>query len=63
MGIHSGQEALVVGNGKGSEDDGNNDDKESNKGVKSDEGEGDKGDDGNFPKGGGRQWTQQSTRY
>jgi hypothetical protein len=42
--------------------DGNEGDKES-KGVKGDEGEGDKSDDGNFPKGRGRQWTQQSTRY
>ncbi len=53
---------LPMSNGKGSEDNGNEGDKES-KGVKGDEGEGDKGDDGNFPKGGGRQWTQQSTSY
>jgi hypothetical protein len=53
---------LPMGNGKGSEDNGNNGNKES-KGVEGDEGEGDEGDDGNFPKGGGRQWTQQSTRY
>ncbi len=51
-----------MGNGKGSEDNGKEGDKES-KGVKGDEGEGDEGDDGNFPEGGGRQWTQQSTRY
>jgi hypothetical protein len=49
-------------NGKGSEDDGNEGNKES-KGVKGDKVEGGKGDDGNFPKGGGRGWTQQSTRY
>ncbi len=53
---------LPMGNGKGSEDNGNKGNKES-KGVEGDEGEGDKGDYGNFPKGGGRQWTQQSTRY
>ncbi len=53
---------LPMGNGKGSEDDGNKGDKESKR-VKGDEGEGDEGDDGNFPKGGGRRWTQQSTRY
>ncbi len=53
---------LPMGNGKGSEDDGNKGDKES-EGVKGDEGEGDEGDDGNFPKGGGRRWRQQSTRY
>ncbi len=53
---------LPMVNGKGSEDDCNEGDKES-KGVEGDEGEGDKGDDGNFPKGGGRRWTQQSTRY
>ncbi len=53
---------LPMVNGKGSEDDGNESDKES-EGVKSDKGEGDEGDDGNFPKGGGRRWTQQSTRY
>ncbi len=44
---------LPMGNGKGSEDNGNKGDKES-KGVEGDEGEGDKGDDGNFPEGGGR---------
>ncbi len=44
---------LPMGNGKGSEDDGNEGDKES-EGVEGDEGEGDKGDDGNFPEGGGR---------
>jgi hypothetical protein len=53
---------LTMGNGKGSEDDGNKGNKES-KGVKGDKGEGDEGDDGNFAKGGGRRWTQQSTRY
>ena len=53
---------LPMGNGKGSEDDGNKGNEES-KGVKGDEGEDDKGDDGNFPKGGERRWTQQSTRY
>jgi hypothetical protein len=53
---------LPMGNGKGSEDDGNKGDGES-KGVEGDEGEGDEGDDGNFPEGGGRRWTQQSTRY
>ena len=53
---------LPMGNGKGSEDDGNKGDKES-KGVEGEEGEGDEGDDGNFPKGKGRRWTQQSTRY
>jgi hypothetical protein len=51
-----------MGNGKGSEDDGNEDDEES-EGVRGDEGEGDEGDDGNFLEGGGRRWTQQSTRY
>ncbi len=53
---------LPMVNGKGSEDDGNESNKES-EGVEGDEGEGDKGDDGNFPEGGGRRWTQQSTRY
>ncbi len=54
---------LPMGNGKGSEDDGNEGDEES-EGVEGDEGEGDEGgDDGNFLKGGGRRWTQQSTRY
>ncbi len=53
---------LPMGNGKGSEDNGNEGDKES-EGVEGDEGEGDKDDDGNFPEGGGRRWTQQSTRY
>ncbi len=53
---------LPMGNGEGSEEDGNEGNKEI-KGVKGDEGEGGKGDDGNFPKGGGRQWTKQSTRY
>ncbi len=53
---------LPLGNSEGSEDDGNEGDKES-KGVEGDEVEGDEGDDGNFPEGGGRRWTQQSTRY
>ncbi len=53
---------LPMGNGEGSEDDGDEGDKES-EGVEGDEGEGDEGDDGNFPEGGGRRWTQQSTRY
>jgi hypothetical protein len=53
---------LPMVNGKGSEDDGNKSEKES-KGVEGDEGKGDEGDDGNFPEGGGRRWTQQSTRY
>ncbi len=44
---------LPMGNGEGSEDDGNEVDEES-KGVEGDEGEGDKGDDGNFPGVGGR---------
>jgi hypothetical protein len=44
---------LPMGNGEGSEDDGNKGDKES-KWVEGDEGESDKGDDGNFPEGGGR---------
>jgi hypothetical protein len=44
---------LPMGNGKGSEDNGNEGNKES-KGVEGDKGEGDKGDDGNFPEGGGR---------
>jgi hypothetical protein len=48
---------LPMGNGEGSEDDGNEGDEES-EGVEGDEGEGDKGDDGNFPKGGGRRWAQ-----
>ncbi len=57
---------LPMVNSKGSEDDSNESDKES-KGVKGDdgegdEGEGDEGDDGNFLEGGGRRWTQQSTR-
>ncbi len=51
-----------MGNGKGSEDDGNEGNKES-EGVEGDKGKGDEGDDGNFPKGEGRRWTQQSTRY
>ena len=53
---------LPMGNGEGSEHDGNEGNKES-EGVKGDEGEGDEGDDENFPKGGGRRWTKQSTRY
>ncbi len=52
---------LPMGNGKGSEDDGNKGYK--SKGVKGDKGEGDEGNDGNFPEGGGRRWTQKSTRY
>jgi hypothetical protein len=44
---------LPMGNGKGSEDDGNEGNEES-EGVEGDKGEGDEGDDGNFPKGGGR---------
>ncbi len=44
---------LPMGNGKGSEDDGNEGNKES-EGVEGDEGEGDEGDDGDFPEGGGR---------
>ncbi len=62
MGIHGGQEAPADSNGKGSEDDSNEGDEES-KGVEDNEGEGDEGDDGNFIKGGERQWTQQSTRW
>jgi hypothetical protein len=62
MGIRGRQKAPADGNSKGSEHDGNEGDKES-KGVKGDEGEGNKGDNGTFPMGGGRQWTQQSTRY
>ncbi len=50
------------GNDKGSEHDGNEGNKES-KGVENNKGECDEGDNGNFPKGGGRQWTQESTRY
>ncbi len=53
---------LPMGNGEGSEDNGNKGNEES-KGVEGEEGEGDEGDDGNFPKGEGRRWTQQSTRY
>jgi hypothetical protein len=53
---------LPMGNIEGSEDNGNEGDEES-EGVEVDEGEGDEGDDGNFPEGGGRRWTQQSTRY
>jgi hypothetical protein len=44
---------LPMGNGKGSEDNGNKGDKES-EGVEGDEGEGGKGDDGTFPEEGGR---------
>ncbi len=54
--------ALADGNDEGSEHDGNKGDKES-EGVEGDEGECDEGDNGNFPEGGGRRWTQQSTRY
>ncbi len=53
---------LLMVNGKGREDNGNKNNEES-KGVEGDKGEGDEGDDGNFPEGGGRRWTQQSTRY
>jgi hypothetical protein len=62
MGICGRQEAPADGNGEGSEHDGNEGNKES-EGVEGNKGEGNKGDNGNFPKGGGRQWTQQSTRY
>ncbi len=41
---------LPMGNGEGSEDDGNKGDKDS-EGVEGDKGEGDKGDDGNFSEG------------
>ena len=61
-GIHGKQEAPADGNDEVSEHDGNKGNEES-EGVKDNEGEGNKGDNGNFPKGGGRQWTQQSTRY
>jgi hypothetical protein len=44
---------LPMGNSKGSEDNSNEGDKES-EGVKGDKGEGDECDDGHFPKGGGR---------
>ncbi len=44
---------LPMGNGEGSEEDGNKGNKES-KGVEGDKGEGDEGDDGKFPEGGGR---------
>ena len=57
MGIRGRQEAPADGNSEGSEHDGNKGDEES-KGL-----EGNKGDNGNFPDGGGRQWTQQSTWY
>ena len=53
---------LPMGNGKGKEDDGNEGNKES-EGFEGNEGEGNEGDNGNFPEGGGRRWTQQSTRY
>jgi hypothetical protein len=53
MGICGRQEALAVSNGKGTVYNGNEGDEES-KGVEDNKGEGDKGDDGNFPKGGGR---------
>jgi hypothetical protein len=58
-GNRGGQEAPADGNGEGSEDDDNKGDKES----EGDDGEGDKSVDGNIPKGGGRRWTQQSTKY
>ncbi len=54
-----GQEAPADGKGEGSEEDDNKGDKES----EGNEAKGDKGDDRNFPEGGGRQWTQQSTKY
>ncbi len=44
---------LPMGNGDGSEDDGNEGNKES-EGVEGDKGDSDEGDDGSFPKGGGR---------
>ncbi len=47
------------GNGKGSEDDNN----KGNKETEGDDGEGNEGNDVNFPKGGGRRWTQQSTKF
>ncbi len=53
------QEALADGNGKGSDDDDNKVNKES----EGNNCEGNKGNGVNYPKGGGRQWTQQSTRY
>ncbi len=59
MGNYSGQEAPAHGNGRGSEDDDNKGDKKSESG----DGKGDKGDDRNFPEGGSRRWTQQSTKY
>jgi hypothetical protein len=66
MGDCGRQEAPADNNGKGSEDDDNKGNKESkgNKG-KGNKGKGNKGNDrdGNFPMGGGRRWTQQSTRY
>jgi hypothetical protein len=62
MGICGRQEALADGNGKGNEHNGKKGNKES-KGVTGNEGEGDKVDNGNFPEGGGRQWSQQLTRY
>ncbi len=58
-GNRSGQEAPEDGNGKGSEDDDNKGNEES----EGNDGKGNKGNDGNFPEGGGRQQTQQSTKY
>jgi hypothetical protein len=59
MGDCGGQEAPADGKGEGSEDEDNKSDKES----EGDDGKGNKGNDGNFPEKGGRQWTQQSTKY
>ncbi len=44
---------LPMGNGEGSEDDGNEGNKK-REGVEGNKCEGDKGDDGKFPEGGGR---------
>jgi hypothetical protein len=49
MGIHGRQGALAVSNSKGSKDNGNKVDKES-EGVEDNKGKGNEGDDGNFPK-------------
>ncbi len=46
------------GKGKGSEDNNKGDEE-----IEGNDRKGNKGDDRNFPKGGGRQWTQQSTKY
>jgi hypothetical protein len=54
---------LSMDNGKGSEDNSSKGEEES-KGFEGGKGKGDKGDDRNFPKGGGgRRWTQQLTKY